>query len=57
MPSRAGFAPGDGTGTTLTVSKRRSASTASMRIKPSILREDSDKKPITARDKLQVGFK
>ncbi len=39
LSSRAGFAPGDQTQSTLQASKRRSASTISVRPKQSILRD------------------
>ena len=57
QPSRAGFAPGDQTYATLTTTKRRSVSTASMRPKQSISRGDSFRKPDTARDKMLVTLK
>lgn len=57
IPSRAGYAPGDQNHATLTVNKRRSASTVLMRPKQSILKDDRSKKPDTARDKMTVNFK
>lgn len=39
LASRAGYAPGDQNYTTLSATKRRSASTASMRPRQSILRD------------------
>ena len=56
-PSRAGFAPGDRAYATLTVTKRRSASTASVRPRQSFSRTEGHRKPDTARDKMLVSVK
>ena len=55
--SRAIYLPGNEQYSTLQVPKRRSASTASVRPKQTILKDENHTKPGTARDKMQVSFK